>query len=132
MTLTERIETRIIELQQERDLIDAEIRGLQIVLEEHDGERGNEDRPPSGPARNGAPPAGSGRAPAADDRRLEIARLLAAGSMRVTEIAEKTESEPHTVGRLLKHPWFAKAGPNLRDPFTLTAEGRTALKADGG
>ncbi len=62
-----------------------------------------------------------------DERRRTIAQALLSGPLNLGPLVERVRMQQNRVSQLLKHPWFAKTGPGLRDPWGLTEAGRAAL-----
>lgn len=124
--------------------IDAEVARL-VALRELIAQAVGADIPPAAAPEQPAgkvPPAAPKSAPrakskpgpkstaSADERRLKIARALAAGPLSVGELAERTEIGPSVGYYLQTSEWFRKAnGADRLSPWILTATGRSALEA---
>lgn len=67
---------------------------------------------------------------AAKARRLAIARMLADAPATGTAICERFDIPKGSLVGLMTHPWFAKER-HRGAPYTLTADGRRALRLDG-
>jgi hypothetical protein len=88
--------------------------------------------PVPNPSANGVRP-GTGCASAAKarERRLAVARLLAAGPLRQSEISDRAGIPTGSLTALLAHEWFQRAVPDDRfSPYALTDAGREAVRGE--
>lgn len=149
MTTTERIELRVVELEQEVEILQAQIAGLRRVLDDEDRDRGNggSPAPPSGPAdedeEDGGDPGAEDPPPPPAKRRagvtvargslLKVAKALASGPLSRAEIAARAGLSSFTVGYALADPgeWFEMTETRRGSPWQLTEAGRAALNAAG-